>query len=562
MFSRRSHATRRFHLERLEDRQLMAGDVTAAVYNGSLYLTEAAGQLGQNNAVMISQLPSGKIRVEGIGAPGAASLINGAAAQEFTVPGGLFVTFGAGQDRLEISPLSSTVRLASMFLNMGVASAAGDADKDSISLANFETTGAVTIHTGASNDHIFLSHGRVGDGLGIDRLFINSGAGGDNVHLRHQMRVLGDFEFQAFNAVGENDADTLYFNESAFVQKNLSARMGGGDDYFMVGDVNSGPVLSFALQVNGTTLVDAGAGADNVLIGTMYAGDADGDRLLVRTGAGADTVVLARVWSYGLEILAYESPLENDADHVLLNQAFVFGDVSAELGGGADHFYVTDPADAAVKYGAMINGAVYVDAGAGNDDVHIEGTSIGDGVGVDDLVIFAGAGLDKVLVDFTAIPLPNGGYLIPEAKGHVSITTYDALDEAERDEVRVPVAQIYRDLTVRTGAGDDFFELLGGNFGNLLVEADAGNDVGYLGGYVAHEAMVRMGDGADVLTLGHVNAEFLTTSGGNGVDRLYKTQPLAVDYLMESLWEYINGVPQWQWDFVWPGGRGGVLTKG
>ncbi len=54
---------RRLSIENLEARQMMAGDVTAAVQNGNLYITEAAGQAGLDNAVQISELPSGMIRV-------------------------------------------------------------------------------------------------------------------------------------------------------------------------------------------------------------------------------------------------------------------------------------------------------------------------------------------------------------------------------------------------------------------------------------------------------------------------------------------------------------------
>ena len=42
---------RKLRMEQMEAREMMAGDVTASVVNGSLYLTEAAGQTNRDNAV-------------------------------------------------------------------------------------------------------------------------------------------------------------------------------------------------------------------------------------------------------------------------------------------------------------------------------------------------------------------------------------------------------------------------------------------------------------------------------------------------------------------------------
>src|SRR5262245_54327038 len=42
-------------VESLESRQMMAGDVTAYMSGADLYLTEAAGQTGRENSVIISQ---------------------------------------------------------------------------------------------------------------------------------------------------------------------------------------------------------------------------------------------------------------------------------------------------------------------------------------------------------------------------------------------------------------------------------------------------------------------------------------------------------------------------
>jgi hypothetical protein len=556
MFTHRN----RFHMERLETRQLMAGDVAASIVNGSLYLNEAAGQLGQDNQILVSQLANGKIRIQGTGAAGTESLINGAAFQDFTVPGSLFVNFGGGKDKVEFTPIGNMVKLQNVYINVGVDSAIGDADKDQVSISNLVTKGVLSITTGASNDTVFIYNSKIGDGVGLDRLYVHTGAGADTLQLRNNTQIRGDFEAQMYRSIGENDADMIFIKDAAFVQKNFVARMGGGADKFLVGDVMAPPDLSNSLQVNGSMLVETGTGADEVSIGAAYIGDVLGEALTLRTGGGADKVTLARVWTYGIEIQTFDSPLEGDADSVLFKDITVFGDLVVDMGGGADKLFFTDPVDVAIGYGAWITGSLLVDMGAGNDWVHIEGTSFGDGLGTDRLEIYTGAGRDVLKLDFSSIPTANGGHLIPEARGDVFIQTYEVATELDRDEVRIPLAQIQGDLNVLTGAGDDFFELLGGNFGNVMIDAGDGIDTGYLGGYVEHEAVVQMGAGDDVLTLGHVNADMLTLAGAGGVDRLTKSQPLAVDYLFESGWEYINGMPTWKSDIVWDFNSGGTLA--
>jgi len=80
---------RQFCIEQLEARQMMAGDVAASVDRaGNLFLTEAVGQAGGDNGVLISQIDNTHIRVEGTASNGGAkSLINGAAFKDFTVVG-------------------------------------------------------------------------------------------------------------------------------------------------------------------------------------------------------------------------------------------------------------------------------------------------------------------------------------------------------------------------------------------------------------------------------------------------------------------------------------------
>src|SRR5438309_1284781 len=99
-----SNRHRKLRMEQMEARQMMAGDVTAMVQNGNLFLNEAMGQAGLDNSVQISQIDNNKIRVEGgLTGDGLMSKVNGAAFQDFDVTGGLFVKFGAGNDTVNFS---------------------------------------------------------------------------------------------------------------------------------------------------------------------------------------------------------------------------------------------------------------------------------------------------------------------------------------------------------------------------------------------------------------------------------------------------------------------------
>jgi hypothetical protein len=177
-----SNLRKRFHMEALETRQMMAGDVAAYVQNGNLYINEAAGQYSGDNGVRVYQLSNGMIRVEGAEAnDGTAnkSLVNGAAHQDFMIPGGLFVNLGGGHDRLHLGfdGAASAPIFASMSINMaaqdpiiaqksaslivGPSTIFNGPDDDQVFGWGFHSRGAVTINTG---DDLHHRQRRVADG--------------------------------------------------------------------------------------------------------------------------------------------------------------------------------------------------------------------------------------------------------------------------------------------------------------------------------------------------------------------------------------------------------------
>jgi hypothetical protein len=273
-------------------------------------------------------------------------------------------------------------------------------------------------------------------------------------------------------------------------------------------------------------------------------------------------------------ITTYKNVSENDSDSVWFDSVFdsnfnaiptyIRGNTEIYTGGGGDYFFTGDPLDDNFfGLGLQTLGSIHLSMAGGNDLVDIAAAQLGDANHWSNLSIYTGAGADDITVDFSR-SLIEIGDPSPEMTGGLFISA-GSIYENDVDIVRIPVAQVGSgagSTNIYLGGGNDVFELNAGNWGyNLLVDAGGGNDTGYLGGFLYNKATLRMGEGEDNLTLGHVNAYQLNLEGGNGVDRLRKAQYLAVDYLFENSWEYINGLPMWQRDIAWDFSSGGTLTN-
>src|SRR5687767_11900296 len=94
MFSRRkpSRSNKRLGFESLESRRMMDGGLFAQMVNGVLFINEAPGSLGDDQAVSVLQTSNGRIRVLGMeSAGGGATLINGQEFVEFGMSGKIVV---------------------------------------------------------------------------------------------------------------------------------------------------------------------------------------------------------------------------------------------------------------------------------------------------------------------------------------------------------------------------------------------------------------------------------------------------------------------------------------
>lgn len=279
--------SRKLRAESLESRQMMAGDVTAWVESGTLYVTEADGQIGQANEIRFSQIAEGRIRIEGIGDDG--TLVNGAKFWDVDFNGNLDVKLGAGNDMVQFDNLNSP-EFNNVRLDLGFTPVTTNAkfsnfvdpsaiqDDDRVQMENFHTLGALTILTGSGHDLVSLIDAVIGaTGNTNANLYINTGAGSDTVRLRtidDQMYVVGKVDIQTYENVNEAGDDVVRLNNT-HADGDMSVRTGGGNDQFF-GD-NAGSVK--------TMLFDMGNGNDQATYANSY-----GYLILGLMGAGDDTL--------------------------------------------------------------------------------------------------------------------------------------------------------------------------------------------------------------------------------------------------------------------------------
>jgi hypothetical protein len=392
--SPRKSNTKRLSLESLEGRQMMAGDVIASLFNGDLYVSEVPQQVGQDNGIRISKLANGKVQVLGTVANGTnpvASKVNGLAAQEFTVNGSLFVSLGAGNDRVQIgydggasAPSFNRMQIdvgapplvVASSINKGVLDIFTPQDSDQVLLWGANTRSSLSINTGVKNDWVYMGQVNVGDGVGVDNLAINTGSGPDQVTLKGT-NIRGNLDIQTYSSIAEADQDGVFIDAAfdpsyvdlyrpTIVNGGTDIRTGGGADSLLVSDPARGDLNQFwtVWQTHGYVSMDTGAGNDTLLVRSAKIGeptydDVGLDNLVVNTGAGADNARFHNV-NIGatFQLQMFASVLEADIDIASIDHLYAERDISILTGGGDDQVTL----DNATAYWNL-----NVDTSSGND---------------------------------------------------------------------------------------------------------------------------------------------------------------------------------------------------
>ncbi|MFK7770443.1 MAG: hypothetical protein AB8B55_24750, partial [Mariniblastus sp.] len=233
------------HMETLEPRQMLSGNVMAMFTGGSLVITGDADhndlqiQVVEENLVLVGQNDT---------------TINGnadgfvLAENSISFAGNVIAKLKQGNDRLVIEPGAQIEGSILIF--------AGDGD-DAIGLDDVKIGGKTTIFAGGGNDSIVsrnsqLQNGMLASGHGDDtislqdsqvngRLKVKSGAGADTVVLQNTT-VSG----HAHLRTGTGD-DDLAIQDATF-DKALKSHAGSGDDVTLVRDSSIGGHSLFLMQ--------------------------------------------------------------------------------------------------------------------------------------------------------------------------------------------------------------------------------------------------------------------------------------------------------------------------
>jgi hypothetical protein len=155
--------------EPLEDRHLLAGDVTAQITNGDLVIN---GDKFDNGITIAAGTTAGTVVVTGVDAGGSATNVNGTANGAVTLSGftgGLTVKMKGGNDTVAITGLTivgpadldggkgnDSFTLSGDMFNSSL-DVQLDKGADTLSLSNVKVTGDTNIHGGRGADHVTIA---------------------------------------------------------------------------------------------------------------------------------------------------------------------------------------------------------------------------------------------------------------------------------------------------------------------------------------------------------------------------------------------------------------------
>jgi len=276
----RTILNRKSSFEALEDRRLMAGDVTASLVGNTLFVNEAFNAPDQSNQVQVSTLGNGAIRVSGYTQNGDPSRINGKAFVDFSIPGGsvaanLVVNLRGGNDRIALW----NANIDTALINTSSTNPA-NADVDMVDIQNLRTRGAVQVNTGFGVDSVLAKNVQIGDGIGNDDFTINTGSGSDYVKvgdLSSWSSIRGSLKVKTFDSLNVAEVDTVKVQLTTVHQSAL-IELGGGDD----------SVDMVASTIGKNLFIIAGDGRDNVKMREVQVIDS----FFAHMGAGDDTLDL------------------------------------------------------------------------------------------------------------------------------------------------------------------------------------------------------------------------------------------------------------------------------
>jgi hypothetical protein len=513
---------RRLMAERLERRNLLAGDVTVSVSGGDLVITGDADDnylAVWHDSIADEWVVEGGRRVDG-GVPqiGTETTVNGQLTlQTFSgVTGSLIIDLGDGNDQIEIS--EGTI--------------AGD----------------LVVGLGTGNNVLRLTGGNLPATIGFELnqntftrgalsiggdLSVTSDAGDDLIEIDADVPVEGNVSI----VTGDGDDQLVLLGSGTWaVTGNLVLDFGAGDDRFA--DYTAG------LDVGGDVTVTQGAtglnGSVLWLNDAVVSGNVD-----VTAGAGSNLVQM-----HNLQAVDVTINLGDDADAVdALNVSVTNFTVDLGNGDDRDSWFEDITASAAVT----ING------GAGEDiiplrnitaaSVEVNGGDDSDGITAFDIVatnVLFNTGNGNNVIGIYQITATNltvnggdgnegGGFIFGIVVGSSNITGTLTVDSGDGLD-NILIGSVTADTLVFVGGpNSDGLIILFSTFGTATIDTGESPDVVGIYDTIFDDLTVLLGDGFDQLWLGTVTAtNTATLDGETDGGELYEPDPNTLNGLTIS----------------------------
>ncbi len=498
-FTRHTNS-KRLHLECLENKNLLAGDVTAAIVGGDLVLT---GDAVDNSFFLRrdNSLPSpgpGDLVVVGFNGTTingvTADISSGLSEVPLSVSGDVIADLSQGSDLLGDS------------FTVGTSTAAP--------FGQLELLGSIVVDGGTGDVSLSLNNVNVaGDVTYSDA----SGALQSSV-LAEDSIIGGDFISQTRAASNEIGADDTTIS---------------GDMIFLVDNAASD---SFVTNTAATIAGDFRFESNAVTTTTRHDGSSVGDDLIIITGDGEDFIDLNQTTALVGNTIGDDLRILTGGgnDEIILTNINIGDDLQYRGGDGDDEFFF-EP----VGVTNVVGDDLYATGGDGDDGIGIEDVTIGD-----KLRVSGGAGDDVAAVTntivgrSTLISLGTGSNeaSVEESNAGLALTIVGR----GTNDISLDGVDASHFVTIITSSGDDSVSLNAVNTHSALVATKAGNDEVEITESVFDYLFVLLGSGDDTLTLEGVTVErFALLSGGCGtgdelVDNGDNDINFAIDFAFET----------------------------
>lgn len=405
----RNNRTVRF--ESLEDRKLMAGNITASVVNEELVLTGD----GLGNAVEVHQTALNLYKVKGVDG----KTINGKSDKSFSFKAGIVVDLKGGDDKFEIGGVLFADDVdGRLKIDMG-------AGKDTVNIGRAAVDGETTINTGTEDDKVSVF------GASLNKLTVNTGSGSDLYDTFASNSALTTINMEAGN--------DKFFGSSNWA--NLKLDTGIGDD-----------TVDFFLATSpGSIDILTGANNDQVTLQATIA-----NAVTLDTAAGEDKVI----FKGGLKANTASIKTGSENDRVEFDFATMQNALTVDTADGIDTVVATD---------TTFEKAFTLKTGLGDDVVELNRSTALKSMNID-----TDKGNDTLtLIDVKAIG-QRIDINTRDGEDKVSLTRVVA-DQlfaklgSQRDELRIRDSKFRVTNLDGEADNDTFFDLLGNDFGLLTL---------------------------------------------------------------------------------------------